>query len=645
MIQVNLKEQLTRVLEPYKVRPRFFLNDDGSTWQVVFVTSERTEELLRLLAQFGLGVSFGSISILPVELSRTALTPEEMQQKQTVKAKEKAASQSMWNTVKSRLLLERVISDTRQGAQFTFDFLFLTIVASLLSGVGLAANNTVVIVASMLVSPLMGPILAVTFSSSIRDWNLFKLGMWSEVKALGVCLLTGFVLGLCFAPFGERMNFPTLEMSSRGTGSGLVLGICIAIPSGIGVALSVLGDNTASLVGVAISAALLPPIVNTGVLFAYALCGPWFGHTDPQGVASIDRLWFVQMGAVSFALCMLNILCIYAMAVLMFWIKEVAPVTAKSSFWHHLQIHARSSEKVRAGAGGAAAAAAGGYQQQRSGDESPPSPTMQQQQQQEQKHDDDDDGGGGDLTFDAARHAEQQQDEKQRRVAAAAAEDAAIEQEVLDALGDQVPASTWDALMYLKGHGAEQHMQTTRNRLTTLRAFDLAASRTLLERRRSLVDMCSPAPATSAAALDARHLQLPPGQHHHHHHHHQQYGAIPAFNVAATATAARSDAKNMDHAASAASAANAANAAVATGGALSARARSDFSVLQSSSSSPSQQQESMLLRQRSGCAAINSHTGGDGEGGSSLATRSASTNDVRERSGSTLMSMFAPLQQ
>lgn len=42
----------------------------------------------------------------------------------------------------------------------------------------------------------------------------------------------------------------------------LWVGILIAIPSGAGVAVSVLGDYTASLVGVAISASLLPPAVN-----------------------------------------------------------------------------------------------------------------------------------------------------------------------------------------------------------------------------------------------------------------------------------------------------------------------------------------------------------------------------------------------
>jgi len=41
-----------------------------------------------------------------------------------------------------------------------------------------------------------------------------------------------------------------------------VTGFIIAFVSGMAVALSVLGDNQGSLVGVAISASLLPPAVN-----------------------------------------------------------------------------------------------------------------------------------------------------------------------------------------------------------------------------------------------------------------------------------------------------------------------------------------------------------------------------------------------
>ena len=48
----------------------------------------------------------------------------------------------------------------------------------------------------------------------------------------------------------------------RGLTRSLWVGILIAVPSGAGVALSILGGNIGSLVGVAISASLLPPAVN-----------------------------------------------------------------------------------------------------------------------------------------------------------------------------------------------------------------------------------------------------------------------------------------------------------------------------------------------------------------------------------------------
>jgi uncharacterized membrane protein len=47
-------------------------------------------------------------------------------------------------------------------------------VAGLIAGVGLVANSPAVIVASMLVSPLMFPILGVTFGTVITDLNMVR---------------------------------------------------------------------------------------------------------------------------------------------------------------------------------------------------------------------------------------------------------------------------------------------------------------------------------------------------------------------------------------------------------------------------------------------------------------------------------------
>lgn len=46
----------------------------------------------------------------------------------------------------------------------------------------------------------------------------------------------------------------------------LIVGILTALPSGAAVAIAILGENIGSLVGVAISASILPPAVNTVIL-------------------------------------------------------------------------------------------------------------------------------------------------------------------------------------------------------------------------------------------------------------------------------------------------------------------------------------------------------------------------------------------
>jgi uncharacterized hydrophobic protein (TIGR00271 family) len=226
------------------------------------------------------------------------------------------------------VIVERVVQQTKEQAVFSFDFLCLVVVASLLAALGLATNSAVVVVASMLVSPIMGPILAVTFGSVVRDWQLVRVGVLSELLSLLLCVLDGFLVGLCFAPFGPSFGIPTAEMVSRGTGVGIIIGIAIALPSGVGVALSVLGNNTSSLVGVAISASLLPPAVNCGMCFAYAIMGPRL-----HGADVVDAVALFNTGSISFLLTIVNILCVFLAAWAMYKVKEVAPLPGKTHFW------------------------------------------------------------------------------------------------------------------------------------------------------------------------------------------------------------------------------------------------------------------------------------------------------------------------
>ena len=68
---------------------------------------------------------------------------------------------------------------------------------------------------------------------------------------------------------------------NRGIPRSLWVGLLIALPSGAGAALSVLGGNQGSLVGVAISASLLPPAVNAVSTFIvqYRVCARYHAQS------------------------------------------------------------------------------------------------------------------------------------------------------------------------------------------------------------------------------------------------------------------------------------------------------------------------------------------------------------------------------
>ena len=155
-------------------------------------------------------------------------------------------------------------------------------------------------------------------------------------------------------------QWPTQEMLGRGELRALWVGVLIAVPSGAGVALSVLGGNAGSLVGVAISASLLPPAVNAGLLWALAVILEasgsdvgdafyGFGERFDDGLNRTVSLYEPRysgsapleaflLGLTSLGLTLLNILCIILTGVLILMLKEVTPekIPQKfSEFWRH----------------------------------------------------------------------------------------------------------------------------------------------------------------------------------------------------------------------------------------------------------------------------------------------------------------------
>jgi hypothetical protein len=152
-------------------------------------------------------------------------------------------------------------------------------------------------------------------------------------------------------------DWPTSEMLSRGQLDNFLVALPVAFFSGLGVAVSLLDDQTNSLVGVAISASLLPPAVNAGILWvAYAfvkggvLYSPSYNaETGTSSTINIDdenysSKEYRRMGYYSLCVTLANILLIWISGMFMFRMKEVLPIK-KKIFWEDISVARKIYQK------------------------------------------------------------------------------------------------------------------------------------------------------------------------------------------------------------------------------------------------------------------------------------------------------------
>ena len=179
---------------------------------------------------------------------------------------------------------------------------------------------------------LTGPILGVTFGFAIGDRKMIFTSIRNELIGIFICLLVGFLVASieiwafntqAVSEIDRMMTLGTsntnLEMIGRSKPDDITWGVFVAIPSGVGVALAISSGGINALVGVAISAALLPPICNAGMLFAYA--------TYPN----LPEDWY--KGLYSFGLFFMNLVIICLIGYITFKVKGVNPPENRKDFW------------------------------------------------------------------------------------------------------------------------------------------------------------------------------------------------------------------------------------------------------------------------------------------------------------------------
>lgn len=293
------------------------LNADNAHLLQFRAPDDQVNEAIEKLKSRGVGVEYGYIDILDLKAS----LPREAEEVSDTKIQRDAT-----------LAVEEIYANVKKQSSLSFDFIAFSILAAAMAGFGLIQNNTTVIVASMLLSPLMGPMLGVALGYVVRDRALFMKGTRNELISLGLSFAVGIVMALALpllypGPPGDFVlgvqdnftNIPIIitEITRRGGFSPIDVGV--AIFSGAAVAVSVTKGDMSSLVGVAISAALMPPAVNAALMMMLG--------------ALYVNITLVQIGIGSLLLLGMNIILIDLAAIVMFRIKKLTPLADRSATW------------------------------------------------------------------------------------------------------------------------------------------------------------------------------------------------------------------------------------------------------------------------------------------------------------------------
>eukprot|EP00030_Apusomonadida_sp_AF-17_P002705 a341005_73.p1 GENE.a341005_73~~a341005_73.p1 ORF type:complete len:441 (+),score=157.83 a341005_73:34-1323(+) len=308
----NYREDVCAILHSHNLEASWetaeFLELDGGIslfWEAnLMVHSAHVHDLVVQLEHAGVGTKVGEICVLPIGLNgRIQVKPAE-----GAEAIDKARR-------------AKIVTDFLQRSKKTVntgpDYLMTVVIASWLAATGLASGWVANEIASVLASPLMGPSIQGAIAVLISDGTMAWQALYKFWIGCALCFATGFMLTFLYAHWAmSDLHWPTPGMASRGTLTSVAMAINTGIPAGVLVAW---GNTSGSLImGAAIAAALLPPIVIAGMDLSFAMFGEVF--TDEH----VHHEKFFIQSAYSMSTGIFTIIIVFFTAMTMLFFKKIS---------------------------------------------------------------------------------------------------------------------------------------------------------------------------------------------------------------------------------------------------------------------------------------------------------------------------------
>ncbi|HEX5774988.1 MAG TPA: DUF389 domain-containing protein [Candidatus Paceibacterota bacterium] len=143
------------------------------------------------------------------------------------------------------------------------DFFLMLILSISMAGFGVLLGSTVILIGSMLIAPLLYPLLSLSLGIIVADGKLITLSVYTMLKSVVLALTAAFLIGLLFAGAG----LPDLALLGiEAGGAPSLIYAFVAVIAGFAAAFATTKPNlNETLPGVAIAVTLVPPLAIAGI--------------------------------------------------------------------------------------------------------------------------------------------------------------------------------------------------------------------------------------------------------------------------------------------------------------------------------------------------------------------------------------------
>lgn len=218
----------------------------------VLLNSECTEGALDTLQDKYSPLEGFRIIISSVEATLPLEEEEEEEEEEKEKKEEK-------KTQTDRKSVQEIHQNMHDDAELSKTYVVLIVLAAIVGAIGVLRNDVAVIIGSMVIAPLISPIMALSLATTLADSDLAKNALITSIAGFALAIFVGILFGM-----GLNVSVNNPQIAARTEVS--LLYILLALSAGVAGSLSITKDVSRALVGVMVAVALLPPLVIIGLL-------------------------------------------------------------------------------------------------------------------------------------------------------------------------------------------------------------------------------------------------------------------------------------------------------------------------------------------------------------------------------------------